>query len=169
MNLLVRRTVLRGGGALFAAACFGRSSFGAGTAAIHMRGDVSGSKVWFDPVGLHVELGQQVTWTNMDAGNSHTATAYHPNAERQLRIPVEAQPWNSEYLLPNESFSCRLSVEGVYDYFCIPHEHAGMVGRIVVGRAAMDDGPYRDDENEALKRLPSVREIIASGQVRHTD
>ena len=28
-----------------------------------------------------------------------------------------------------------LTVEGVYDYFCIPHEHAGMVGRIVVGEA----------------------------------
>ncbi len=23
---------------------------------------------------------------------------------------------------------------GVYDYFCMPHEAAGMVGRIVVGR-----------------------------------
>ena len=25
-------------------------------------------------------------------------------------------------------------MEGVYDYFCLPHEAAGMVGRIVVGR-----------------------------------
>ena len=25
--------------------------------------------------------------------------------------------------------------EGVYDYYCVPHEHAGMVGRIVVGDA----------------------------------
>jgi plastocyanin len=28
-----------------------------------------------------------------------------------------------------------LTVPGVYDYYCIPHEAAGMVGRIVVGNA----------------------------------
>ena len=28
------------------------------------------------------------------------------------------------------------TVEGVYDYYCVPHEHAGMVGRIVVGTPA---------------------------------
>ena len=27
-----------------------------------------------------------------------------------------------------------LTVPGVYDYFCAPHEVAGMVGRIVVGQ-----------------------------------
>ena len=26
-----------------------------------------------------------------------------------------------------------LTVEGVYDYFCQPHEIAGMVGRVIVG------------------------------------
>jgi hypothetical protein len=29
----------------------------------------------------------------------------------------------------------RKRIHLVYDYFCIPHEHAGMVGRIVVGEA----------------------------------
>jgi plastocyanin len=24
--------------------------------------------------------------------------------------------------------------EGVYDYYCMPHEQAGMVGRLIVGR-----------------------------------
>jgi plastocyanin len=52
-----------------------------------------------------------------------------------LRIPIAAQPWSSGYLLPKQGFAVTLTVEGVYDYFCIPHEHAGMVGRIVVGEA----------------------------------
>jgi hypothetical protein len=48
-------------------------------------------------------------------------------------MPEDAKPWESDYLLPNESFSATLSEPGVYDYYCHPHEHAGMVGRIVVG------------------------------------
>ncbi|HOD35479.1 MAG TPA: plastocyanin/azurin family copper-binding protein [Syntrophales bacterium] len=35
---------------------------------------------------------------------------------------------------PGSHFEVTLTVEGVYDYFCIPHEMAGMVGRIIVGR-----------------------------------
>jgi hypothetical protein len=35
---------------------------------------------------------------------------------------------------PGAHFDVTLTVEGVYDYFCMPHEAAGMVGRIVVGR-----------------------------------
>ena len=100
-----------------------------------MQGNTDGSHVWFDPIGLRIEPGQTVRWINLDPGNSHTATAYHPtNFEHPLRIPEEAQPWNSDYLLPNETFSVTLAVEGIYDFFCIPHEHAGMVGRIIVGQ-----------------------------------
>ena len=83
------------------------------------------------------ESGQTVRWTNRDSGNSHTVTSYHPEIfERPLRIPAGAEPWNSDYLLPNESFSMTFTIEGVYDYYCVPHEHAGMVGRIVVGTSA---------------------------------
>ena len=48
------------------------------------------------------------------------------------RIPEGAKPWDSGFLLPNESYSVTLTVPGVYDYYCLPHEHAGMVGRIIV-------------------------------------
>ena len=27
-----------------------------------------------------------------------------------------------------------MNVPGVYDYFCMPHEEAGMVGRLIVGQ-----------------------------------
>jgi hypothetical protein len=43
-----------------------------------------------------------------------------------------AESWNSDYLLPDQSFELTLTVPGIYDYYCIPHEHAGMVGRLVV-------------------------------------
>jgi plastocyanin len=137
---------------------------------IRMQGRPDGSHVWFDPIGLHIEPGQSIRWTNGDPGNSHTATAYHPALlGRPLRIPDKAEPWDSDYLLPDQSFSVTLSVPGVYDYYCQPHEHAGMVGRIVVGRPPEDSpahGPDKDLPKAALDAFPSIAEIMAKGVVR---
>src|SRR3546814_14143555 len=80
------------------------------------------------------------SWVNRDTGNAHTATAYHPaNFDRPRRVPPGADGWDSDYLLPGEGFALTLTVPGVYDYYCIPHEHVGMVGRIIVG----EPGPGR--------------------------
>ena len=90
------------------------------------KGDDDGSHVWFDPIGVLIKPGQTVHWTNLNPGNSHTTTAYNPaNFERPLRMPKAAKSWDSDYLLPNESFSVTFTEQGVYDYYCIPHEHAG--------------------------------------------
>jgi len=100
---------------------------------IVLSGTPNGASVWFRPRGLLVQRGQTIRWVNGDAGNVHTSTAYHPdNAGKPLRIPRGAPPWNSDYLLPGQSFYVTFDVPGVYDYFCVPHEHAGMVGRIIV-------------------------------------
>jgi plastocyanin len=142
-----------------------------------MQGNADGSQVWFNPIGLRIKPGQTIRWVNLDPGNSHTATAYHPkNFERPLRIPEGAEPWSSDYLLPNESFSIMLKDEGVYDFFCVPHEHAGMVGRIIVGQP--DRSPAADPSGQAaggepipeiaLRAFPSVAEIMRRGIVRPT-
>ena len=85
-------------------------------------------------MGSLVQPGQTVRW--IVAENVHTTTAYHPRNEgHPLRIPEGAEPWDSGFLVrPGDRFDLTLTVEGVYDYFCTPHEAAGMVGRIVVGR-----------------------------------
>jgi plastocyanin len=103
---------------------------------IRMRSDDRGADVWFDPIGVRVEPGQTVRWVMASPGNPHTTTAYHPkNGGHSLRIPERAEPWDSGFLVnPGDRFEVTLTTEGVYDYFCLPHEHAGMVGRIVVGR-----------------------------------
>jgi len=102
---------------------------------IEMRSDALGSRVWFDPIGLYVEPGTTVRWIVRD--NVHTTTAYHPgNDQHSLRIPEGATPWDSGFLVnPGDHFDVTLTVPGVYDYYCMPHEAAGMVGRIVVGEA----------------------------------
>jgi plastocyanin len=143
---------------------------------IRIHGSPDGSHAWFDPVGVLVQPGQTVRWINLDPVYQHTTTAYHPqNSDHSLGIPKEAAPWNSDYLRPNETFSIRLTEEGVYDYFCIPHEKGGMVGRIVVGRPVGPTGQLVG--NASLKpvvgttakptqlSLPSVEEITRLGVI----
>jgi plastocyanin len=103
---------------------------------IQMVSSPRGEHVSFDPIGVRIEPGQTVRWIMASPGNPHTTTAYHPrNANHSLRIPEAALPWDSGFLVnPRDTFDVTLTAEGVYDYFCLPHEAGGMVGRIVVGR-----------------------------------
>ncbi len=136
-SVVARRGALRAGGlalAGLAAGLAGRAAQAGPVVEIRMRSGDGGAHVGFDPVGLLVDPGTTVRWI-VDA-DVHTTTAYHPaNDAHPLRIPEGAEPWNSDYLVnPGDAFEVELRVEGVYDYFCAPHELAGMVGRIIVGR-----------------------------------
>ncbi len=76
---------------------------------IIITGRSNGSRVWFEPIGLHVQVGRTIRWTNHGPGNSHTATAYHPAVSARLqRILGGAVPWDPDYLLQEESFSVAL-------------------------------------------------------------
>jgi plastocyanin len=132
-----RRDFLKAGGTVLAGfALFPRLVLLSRSAVevIEMRSDVAGSHVWFDPIGLYIDPGTTVRWIVRE--NVHTVTAYHPrNDHHSLRIPKRAVPWDSGFLVhAGDHFDVTLTVPGVYDYFCAPHEGAGMVGRIVVGR-----------------------------------
>jgi len=171
--MISRRRILQTGGGLTAALLLGpRVARAADAIEIVMGGRPDGSHVWFDPIGLHIEPGQTIRWINRDAGNSHTATAYHPDIfGRPRRLPSSASPWDSDYLLPGESFSITLTTPGVYDYYCVPHEHAGMVGRIIVGSPeppGWTNGPSSEEDlpEAALHAFPTVAEIMSKGLVR---
>ncbi len=166
--MVTRRTLLEAGGlalAGLAAAPALRAAAGR-VVEIRMSGDPLGARVWFDPVGVRVEPGTTVRW--VVERHVHTTTAYHPASGRKpRRIPEGAVPWNSGYLVnPGDRFEVTLTVPGVYDYFCQPHEAAGMVGRIVVGRPAK---PAYDDAAlppAARAAFPTVDEIVSKGAVR---
>jgi plastocyanin len=129
--IFARRHLLGLGGA-FVIAHTGASPAGV-PVTIRMRSDADGAHVGFDPVGLLIQPGQMVRF-HCEA-NYHTTAAYHPdNAEHSLRIPRAARPWSSDVLQPGEDFNVTLTVPGVYDYYCAPHEAAGMVGRLIVGQ-----------------------------------
>jgi plastocyanin len=113
-----------------------------------------GARVHFEPARLRIEPGDTVRW--IQVSGYHSVAAYHPsNGNRELRIPEGAEPWDSGVLLgqyPREgsTFEHTFTVGGVYDYFCQPHEAAGMVGRIVVG--APGHGPGTRDFGYAPQR-----------------
>ena len=133
-----------------------------------MRSDPEGAHVGFDPIGLRVMPGTVVRW--VVEANVHPATAYHPaNSGHSLRIPEWAEPWNSGYLVePGHKFEVMLTAEGVYDYFCTPHEVAGMVGRIIVGRPGGPGTHPPGEDIPAAPRVafPSVKRIMDEGIVR---
>ena len=134
--MTTRRDFLRAGGLTLAGLAVPPAVRAARPVEIQMFSSPRGETVGFDPIGVRIEPGQTVRWILASPGNPHTTTAYHPrNANHSLRIPEAAVPWDSGFLVkPRDTFAVTLTVEGVYDYFCLPHEAAGMVGRIVVGR-----------------------------------
>jgi plastocyanin len=155
-----------------------RLPYSADPEVIEMRSDALGSRVWFDPIGLYVEPGTAVRWIVRE--NVHTTTAYHPNNDRHsLRIPDGAAPWDSGFLVkPGASFDVMLTVPGVYDYYCAPHEGAGMVGRVVVKETPgpiarpFDDWlgkpgteSWRPVPEAARAAFPSVERILAERRV----
>ncbi|HLU19882.1 MAG TPA: plastocyanin/azurin family copper-binding protein [Pusillimonas sp.] len=160
----LRRQLVMAGAGLVLTSIAVRRVLAANEMQISMAGTASGSHVWFRPRGLWVSVGQAIRWVNDDAGNVHTVTAYHPANRKPLRIPESAKGWDSGYLMPGESFVWVFATPGVYDYFCLPHEHAGMVGRIVVGDKPAADPPYRATDSKlpevALSSFPTVEDIL---------
>nr|WP_165196446.1 plastocyanin/azurin family copper-binding protein [Pseudohalocynthiibacter aestuariivivens] len=169
--ILARRRFLKMGGGFIATLSLSTPMRAATVQTINMEGSARGERIWFSPNGLAISPGTTLRFVNRDQGNAHTATAYCPELyDRARRIPKAAAPWDSGFLLPDESFEVTLTVPGVYDYYCIPHEMAAMVGRIVVGQPG-DPGwqfpnPDTDDiAPEALTALPTVETILTYGRV----
>ena len=131
-----------------------------------MRSDPDGAHVGFDPIGLKVAPGTTVRW--LVEANVHTTTAYHTaNGGHPLRIPEHASPWDSDYLVePGQTFEVTLTAEGVYDYYCTPHEIAGMVNRIIVGRPGGPGARSSAVPAAARAAFPSIAQIMAEGIVR---
>jgi plastocyanin len=105
--------------------------------------DVGMTAVAFDPLEVTVAVGDEVVWRNTSS-RGHTVTAY------EARIPEGAtyfatggfdsqraafDAWNDGLrgmLDGGETFAHTFETPGTHHYYCIPHEQAGMVGRVVV-------------------------------------
>ncbi len=87
-----------------------------------------------------------------------------------MRIPKNAAPWDSDYLInPGDTFETILTAKGTYDYFCAPHEAAGMVGRIIVGEpTGLSIGGFEGQEIPvaAINGFPSTKAIMENRVIR---
>jgi len=91
----------------------------------------NGGVYYFNPAGLHIEVGQTVEWVGV---GRRAVTSYHPSLHNhELRIPENAEPFDSASMGSGSTFRRTFDVEGTYDYYSPSHEYLGMVGRIIVG------------------------------------
>ena len=125
----------------------------------------------FDPHLVWIEPGGSVTWTN--ESGAHTTTAYHPDVDKPLRMPEEASLWDSGmFSEPGKTFEYTFEAEGVYDYFCIPHEYRAMVGSVIVGEPDLDGQPAlaspQEDLPEEAQTLLSKLNTRTKDVLEHT-
>ena len=138
---------------------------------IRIRSSYPQSLWYYNPVGLYIKPGQTVRWICTKWGAS--VTAFHPeNDNRELRIPENAQPFDSGILGDdiNSIFEWTFKEEGTYDYFSRNHEVLGAVGRIVVGHPG---GPAekplgyggREGRLPIFPRAKEVLDFISSQEI----
>jgi len=106
----------------------------------------------FDPVVVAVNPGDVIQFVVRQG--IHTVTAYHPKNRRPQRIPASAQPFDSGLMEQGDEWFLSISEEGVYDYFCLPHEKLGHAGRIIAGSFnATADYPKEGIPGVVLQKL----------------
>lgn len=111
--------------------CLRARPISADTVRIEVKGAGNGTDARFDPAVVQVQPGDYLEFVVTEG--LHTVTAYHPDNRRPLRIPETAEPFDSGLLKAGESWLLQINSEGVYDYFCLPHERMGHAGRIISG------------------------------------
>ncbi len=87
----------------------------------------------FEPQEITVSVGDRVQWRNI--GNiAHTVTTDPSKVADPdgVSVPTGVEPWDSGLLGADATFSRRFRKAGTYEYVCIPHEGARMVGTVVV-------------------------------------
>ena len=118
----------------------------------------------FEPHVVWVETGGRVSWRN--ESGSHSTTAYHSENDEPQLAPDEAAAWDSDTLSePGAAFDHAFETEGVYHYYCAPHEESGMIGSVIVGRPDPHDQPALEDppseKSEAVReKLTGLNERI---------
>ncbi len=126
----------------------------------------SGGSWYFDPIGLHVDPGETVTWVNISG--QHSATAYEEGTSiaGTTLIPADAEGWDSGTLTTSgATYDHTFTVDGTYDYFCTPHKSLGMVGRVVVGTPG---GPA-EGRNPPDGDVPSSETIVEQASISYAD
>jgi plastocyanin len=105
--------------------------------------DVGMTAVAFKPPELTISVGDEVVWYNTSS-RAHSVTAYEnaiPEGAEYFATggydseAAAREAWRQSLdgaLTSGQKYSHTFDVPGRYQYFCIPHEQAGMMGTIIV-------------------------------------
>lgn len=87
----------------------------------------------YTPDTVRIKIGETVLWKNTSL-LAHTVTGdpSESTIKGSAKLPVDAEPFNSGMLDPEQTFRHTFQVTGTYQYFCIPHEGAKMYGWVIV-------------------------------------
>lgn len=88
---------------------------------------------FYAPGKVSIKAGESVQWVN-DGQTVHSVSTAAVNAQnrKDTSMPKGAVAFDSGFIPPGGDYSYTFTVPGIYRYFCLPHEKAGMVGVIVV-------------------------------------
>lgn len=87
----------------------------------------------FQPTLTTIKVGQSIEWENV-GDEVHHATSDPSLAikAKEVTNPRGAEPFDSGFLRPGETFTHIFTIPGEYRYSCVVHEAKGMLGTIVV-------------------------------------
>jgi len=114
----------------------------------------------FAPHVARVNVGGTVTFDN--ESGSHSAAAYHPDNDKPQLAPDGAASWDSGLLTEQgATFEHTFETEGVYHYYCEPHESLGMIGSVIVGEPDAHGQPALEDPPAELgeKQRTKIKEL----------
>jgi plastocyanin len=165
---ITRRGFLRGAGAVGGggAVVAGAADSAAAQEATTHQVDMTDGLV-FDPDSLTIAPGDTVVWETVGSVG-HSVTAYEDEQPEGLEFwssgdldseqaARDAYPDEGD-VAAGETYEHTFETEGVYPYFCIPHEAAGMVAEleVVEGGAAPEGGG-----GPAIPQVPDSAKSLA--------
>jgi plastocyanin len=73
---------------------------------------ISQTGMTFEPPNLSIDLGDTIKWVWTEGTHTTTSTS----------VPDGAEEWNSPLTSEVTEFKYKVTVPGIYDYHCIPHQ-----------------------------------------------
>ena len=138
-----RRALLAGVGASVLGGLSGCTALSAGGDGGERSYDVGMTSQAFRPYEITVNAGDRVVWKNTSVRN-HSVTAYAEAIPKEAAYFASGEfesekaarrAWRDGLggvLRNGDTYAHTFEMPGRYDYFCIPHEQAGMVGTVIV-------------------------------------
>ncbi len=95
---------------------------------------MAGDNLTFDPPTVTIRRGQTIEWQNNTRALIHTVTTDPAKVANKadVHLPAGAQPFDSGYMKPGDTYKHTFTVRGTYKYVCVTHEVQNMFGEVVV-------------------------------------